>query len=202
MRAGRDHLSIRLGTALVAAGFLAAAPADSPVNVPEPAGLHEGVQQGYTPKTLRGAVVLDIAGLDALMAKDPAKKPVLIDVALADRKPANFPTDRPWLPAHRSVPGAVWMPNAGAAPLAPEREALFLKRVEALTGGDRTMPIVTFCHPDCWGSWNAGKRLVEQGYTAVHWFPDGIEGWQDAHETAVIRQDPEWAQGPVTAGER
>ncbi|TXM67476.1 rhodanese [Methylobacterium sp. WL103] len=197
MRAGRDHRLIRLATVFLAAGFLAAAPADSPVNVPEPAGLHEGVQQGYTPKTLSGAVVIDIAGLDALMAKAP----VLIDVALADRKPANFPADRPWLPAHRSVPGAVWMPNAGAAPLAAEREALFLKRVAALTGGDKGKPIVIFCHPDCWGSWNAGKRLVQQGYTAVHWFPDGIEGWQDKHDTAVIRQDAEWAADPA-AGER
>ena len=198
MRAHLHHRLIRVGTALVAAGFLAAAPADSPVNVPEPAGLHEGIQQGYTPKTLQGAVVVDIAGLDALMAEQP----VLIDVALADRKPAGFPADRPWLPAHRSVPGAVWMPNAGAAPLDPEREALFLKRVEALTGGDKTKPIVTFCHPDCWGSWNAAKRLVQKGYTAVHWFPDGIEGWQNVHETAVIRQDPAWAEKPAAVGER
>ncbi|MCJ2112215.1 rhodanese [Methylobacterium sp. E-025] len=198
MPARRSHRLIRVGTALAAVGLLAAAPADSPVNVPEPAGLHEGVQQGYTPKTLSGAVVVDIAALDALMPKQP----LLIDVALADRKPANFPADRPWLPAHRSVPGAVWMPNAGAAPLDPVREDLFLKRVEALTGGDKAKPIVTFCHPDCWGSWNAGKRLVRQGYTAVHWFPDGIEGWQDKHETAVVREDPEWARKPVSAGER
>ncbi|RZK91246.1 MAG: rhodanese, partial [Methylobacterium sp.] len=40
------------------------------------------------------------------------------------------------------------------------------------------------------------------GYTAVHWFPDGIEGWQDKHETAVVREDPEWARKPVSAGER
>ena len=32
----------------------------------------------------------------------------------ADQKPVGFPTDRPWLPAHRSIPGSVWMPGAGA----------------------------------------------------------------------------------------
>lgn len=199
MPATRSIACFRGGAILAAAGFLAAAaPADSPVDVPEPAGLHEGPQQGYTPKTLQGATVLDIAGLDALMARQP----VLIDVALADRKPAGFPAARPWLPAHRSVPGAVWMPDAGAAPLDPAREAVFEARVAALTGGDRTKAIVTFCHPDCWGSWNAAKRLVGKGYTAVHWFPDGIEGWQDRHDTAVIRADPAWAAGQGGGAER
>jgi len=185
------------GTALLL--LAAAGPADSPVNVPEPDGIWTGPQRGYTPATLSGATVIDIDALDALIARD---RPVLLDVSLADRRPAGLPADRPWLPAHRSVPGAVWMPNAGAAPLDPAREDLFLKRVEALSGGDKAKPIVTFCHPDCWGSWNAGKRLVRQGYTAVHWFPDGIEGWQDKHETAVVREDPEWARKPVSAGER
>lgn len=195
----RARRLLRGGAALAAAGLLAAAaPADSPLNVPEPDGLHEGVQQGYTPKTLRGAVVLDSAGLDALLAKAP----VLIDVAPADRKPAGFPADRPWLPAHRSIPGAAWMPDAGAAPLESAREALFLKRVAALTGGDKAKPVVTFCRPDCWGSWNAAKRLVLQGYTGVHWFPDGIEGWQEQHDTAVVRRDSAWAAEPAGEGER
>ncbi|GJE59891.1 rhodanese-like domain-containing protein [Methylobacterium trifolii] len=166
----------------------AAMPADSPVNVPEPDGIWTGPQRGYTPETLKGASVIDAGRLDALMPAGP----LLLDVAMEDRKPAGFPDDRPWLPAHRSIPGAVWMPLAGAAPIDPEREALFYARVEALTGGDKAKPIVTFCHPECWGSWNAGKRLVLKGYTNVHWFPQGIEGWQDRHETAVIRPDPAW----------
>ena len=179
-----------LGAAAFALLALAAAtPADSPVNVPEPAGLWTGPQHGYTPTTLKGATILDIGALDALMAE----KPVLIDVGIMDRKPDGFPANRPWLPAHRSIPGAVWLPNAGAAPLPPADEALFFRRVEELTGGDRSKPVVTFCHPECWGSWNAGKRLVEKGYTRVHWFPEGVEGWQDRHETTVLRQDPAWA---------
>ncbi len=167
----------------------AAGPANSPVDVPEPEGLYTGPQRGYTPPTLKGAKVVDLAALEALQAE---AKPVLIDVALADRKPEGLPPDRPWFPAHRSIPGAVWFPNAGAVPLPPEREATFLKRVEDLTGGDKARAIVTFCHPECWGSWNAGKRLVLAGYTNVHWFPSGIEGWQDAHETSVLKPDPAW----------
>ena len=41
-------------SALAAAGFSRRA-GGLPVNVPEPVGLHEGIQQGYTPKTLQGA---------------------------------------------------------------------------------------------------------------------------------------------------
>ena len=80
-------------------------------------------------------------------------------------------------------------------PLAPEREALFYARVAALTGGDKAKPVVVFCHVECWGSWNAGKRLVQKGYTGVRWFPQGVEGWQELHETANLKVDPDWATG-------
>lgn len=176
--------------ALAALGLLlgAAGPADSPVNVPEPDGLYTGPPRGYTPATLKGATVIDLKGLEGLLPE----KPVLIDVVIADRRPAGLPADRPWLPTHRSIPDAVWMPGAGGAPLPPEQEEAFLRRVAELTGGDRAKPVVTFCRPECWGSWNAGKRLIAAGYSRVHWFPLGVEGWQDDHETAVAKPDPAW----------
>jgi PQQ-dependent catabolism-associated CXXCW motif protein len=179
--------------AAVAAAALclaAAEPADSPVNVPEPPGLYTGPQRGYTPPTLKGAKVVDADAVAALI--EGPDKPVLIDVAMRERKPANFPAGRLWLPVHPSIPGAVWLPNAGAVPMAPELETLFYERVAQLTGGDKAKPIVVFCHVECWGSWNAGKRLVEKGYTAVHWFPLGVEGWQDMHETRNLTEDPAW----------
>ncbi|WP_232627904.1 rhodanese-like domain-containing protein [Methylobacterium sp. Leaf118] len=172
-----------LGLILAAAG-----PAESPVNVPEPDGLYTGPPRGYTPATLQGATVIDLKGLEALLPEAP----VLLDVVLADRRPAGLPADRPWLPTHRSLPGAVWMPGAGGAPLPPGQEAAFLARVAELTGGDKGRPVVTFCRPECWGSWNAGKRLVAAGYTRIHWYPLGVEGWQDDHETAAVKPDPPW----------
>ncbi|MEE7455383.1 rhodanese [Methylorubrum populi] len=172
----------------------AAGPADSPVNVPEPDGLYTGPPRGYTPATLKGATVIDLKGLEGLLPE----KPVLIDVVLADRRPAGLPDDRPWLPTHRSIPGAVWLPGAGGAPLPPDQEDAFLRRVAELTGGDPSKPVVTFCRPECWGSWNAGKRLIAAGYTRVHWFPLGVEGWQDDHDTAVAKPDPAWVA--ATAG--
>ena len=44
----RASLIGRLAAAFAAVGCLAAAPADSPVNVPEPEGLYAGPPKGYT----------------------------------------------------------------------------------------------------------------------------------------------------------
>jgi PQQ-dependent catabolism-associated CXXCW motif protein len=87
------------------------------------------------------------------------------------------------------------MPGAGDGALDPARERLLAARVETLTAGARNKPVVAFCHRDCWASWNAAKRLVRSGYSRVYWFPDGVEGWQDAYEAAVVQQDPAWAAG-------
>ena len=63
-----------------------------------------------------------------------------------------------------------------------------------LTGGDRSAPVVVFCKPDCWASWNAGKRLVRAGYTNVAWFPDGVDAWQELHPTAPVEAMPGWGE--------
>jgi PQQ-dependent catabolism-associated CXXCW motif protein len=190
---------MRFLAAIVAAFVIlaSAAPPGAAVDVPEPDGLWTGPMHGPTPKTLKGAIVVDIPSLDALMAQ----RALFLDVGPADKKPADFPKDLPWLPIHRTIPGAVWLPGAGAAPLEQAREGLFYKRVEELTRGDKARPIVTFCHPDCWGSWNTAKRLVLKGYTSVHWYPEGIEGWQGAHETAAVKADAVWDATPASAAQ-
>lgn len=161
--------------------------------VQEPDGLWTGPMRGETPKTLSGAVVVDLAGLEALMQKNP----VIIDVGAADKKPEDFPPDRLWLPTHRSIPGAAWFPGAGAASLQAGQEEAFLRRVKELTQGDSSRPIVTFCQPACWGSWNTGKRLVMNGYTGVHWFPGGINSWQEVHEVVEVKPDRGWQAEPA-----
>jgi PQQ-dependent catabolism-associated CXXCW motif protein len=169
--------------------FLAALANAGPASdVPEPPGLWIGAMHGQTPSALSGALVVDLAAVAALMAE----KPLLLDVGPAPRKPENFGNDRPWLPIHRSIPNAVWMPGAGTAPLEAGREQLFYRRIEELTHGDKARPIVVFCRPQCWGGWNAGKRLVSKGYTRVRWFPAGTDGWQEQRETAEVEPDTEW----------
>ncbi len=172
----------------VAVGLAASGGGRMFAEVMEPEGLWSGPMRSETPSTLQGAVVIDLAGLEALLPRDP----LLVDVGPADKKPEGFSEDRLWLPTHRSIPKAVWLPGAGAATLEAAQEEAFFRRVEELTQGDHARPIVVFCQPRCWGSWNAGKRLVTNGYTGVHWFPGGVDSWQEKHETIVVDADEEW----------
>ena len=175
---------------LLAAPALAQAQASNPHNVAEPAGLYQGAPHGYTPPTLKGAEVLvSAAELDKLIQD---KHAVLVDVAEQDRKPPSMSKTMIWLPQHRSIPGADWMPGAGSGTGDAAFASAFRTRMATLTDGKPATAIVTFCHPDCWASWNAAKRLVGLGYTDVYWFPSGIEGWQDGHDTAVVKADAAW----------
>jgi PQQ-dependent catabolism-associated CXXCW motif protein len=177
---------------LAVAVALAAGENGTFAEVREPEGLWSGPMRSETASTLQGAVVIDLAGLEALLTRDP----LLVDVGPADKKPEEFSEDRLWLPTHRSIPKAIWLPGAGAAKLEAAQEEAFFRRVEELTQGDHAKPIVVFCQPRCWGSWNAGKRLVTNGYTGVHWFSGGVDSWQEKHETVVVDVDQEW---PVTS---
>ena len=164
-------------------------PASSPGHVPEPEGLYKGAMHGYVPTTLKGGTVLDTARLAALLDKE---HPLLVDVAERDRKPPSMAKDMPWLPRHSSIPGAVWLQGAGTGTDSKAFEAAYGARMASLTRGDPARLVVVFCHPDCWGSYNAAKRLVGLGYTHVYWYPEGMEGWQSDHETAVIKPDATW----------
>jgi PQQ-dependent catabolism-associated CXXCW motif protein len=192
----RRHFAFLAAAAL--AGFVLAegVRAEGP-SPPEPDGYRTGAQRAPTPATLSGARVLDLAGLEAMLAAGGALAPVLIDVGPADIKPANLPADSLWLPTHRSIPGAVWLPGAGLGDLPPDRESMLLDLVATLTGGDRGAPIVVFCKPDCWASWNLGRRLVLAGYGNVAWFPGGVDAWQDAHPTAPVDAMPGWDADPA-----
>lgn len=175
---------------LAAAAALAVAGTVHAGDVAEPPGLWTGEMVSDTPATLQGAQVVDVAALDRLLAAP--RPPLLVDVGPAEQKPEGLPTNTLWRPSHRSLPGAVWFPGGGRADLPEARVQLLLQRVAMLTSGDKAMPIVTFCKPRCWGSWNVGKRLVQAGYTGVHWFPAGVHGWQEQHETTRIEADPAW----------
>ncbi len=171
------------------ASAVAQAPAVRPGTVPEPPGLYQGAPHGYVPSTIKGGTVLDTPAFLKLVAMD---HPVLVDVADKDRKPPTMAPDTPWLPQHRSIPGAVWMQGAGNGTSDAAFAAAFKARMESLTDGSRAKPIVVFCHPDCWASYNAAKRLVSLGYTKVYWYPEGMEGWQNERDTSVIKPDSAW----------
>jgi PQQ-dependent catabolism-associated CXXCW motif protein len=146
---------------------------------PEPAGLWPGPMDAPTPDTLAGATVLPTAAAAKAWIAD--QHPVLIDVASAPVKPPAMAPNMPWLPpAHQDIPGSTWLPGAGRAVLKPDRAAAYLQAVGTLAGPPPGRPVVVYCHPTCWASWNAAKVLVQAGYRHVAWYPPGIEAWAAA----------------------
>jgi PQQ-dependent catabolism-associated CXXCW motif protein len=154
----------------------------------EPKDLWTGPMHGETPATLVGAEVVGAVAVARLKHEGA----LLIDVAESPAEPAGISPDVPWIPTHLSIPGAIWLANAGLGNLGPEFQSHFAKRVAALTGDDKSKKVVVFCHPRCWGSWNAAKRLVILGYAHVYWFPGGVEVWEDKFSIAPVKPDATW----------
>ena len=116
--------------------------------------------------------------LEALLRHSDA---VLIDVTPAPRKPAGLAPNAVWMPAqHRNIASSVWLSDLGAGVMAAGQDTWFRARLKELSRGKRDTPLVLYCHPQCWASWNAAKRAISYGYRKVYWYPDGIEGWEKA----------------------
>jgi len=170
----------------ITAGTAVAATAPSAASVPEPHGYWLGPVHGPVPATIAGGTVISTMVLAQLLAKGDA---LLVDVAEAAHRPAGLPAGTLWLPPpHRDIPGSVWIPDVGRGAIAPRLAAWFRMRLAALTGGNPEKRIVVYCHPSCWMSWNAAKRMIDDGYRAVSWYPEGLEGWVKAgHPTSVAK---------------
>lgn len=147
-------------------------------HVEEPTGYRLEKYREPVPKSLAGAKVIVTADVEKLYANG---KSAFIDVYPRAPKPPNLPAGTLWRdPPHLTMPGAVWMPNVGYGILPPETESGFKAQLEKVSGGDKSKTMVFYCLRNCWMSWNAAKRAVAYGYTAVQWFPDGNDGWQEA----------------------
>jgi len=172
----------------VTVGATVAAPTGQTAHAPEPDGYWLGPVRGPVPATIAGGTVIDTAALAQLLANGGA---VLMDVADAPHRPTGLPAGTLWLPPpHRDIAGSVWFPGVGRGAISPRFEAWFHKRLAELTGGNQDKRIVVYCHPRCWMSWNASKRAINDGYRAVYWYPDGLEGWEAAGHTTGVT-DPE-----------
>ena len=168
--------------------MLLAAAAPPPEQVPEPQGYWLGPVNGPVPASIAGGTVIDTAALAHLIARGGV---ALIDVAEAPHRPTNLPAGTLWLPPpHRDIPGSTWIPDIGRGTISPQFAAWFDARLATLTGGDRNRPVVVYCHPHCWMSWNAAKRAINDGYRKVSWYSEGVEGWRKAgHRTAIARPE-------------
>ncbi|MGO4123543.1 PQQ-dependent catabolism-associated CXXCW motif protein [Inquilinus sp. YAF38] len=160
----------------VLAACLAAGPALA--QVAEPDGYRMENFRAPVPATLQGATVVDAAAVETLIRSGPV---VVIDVLPQPPRPDKLPPETLWRPPERrDIPGSAWLANTGFGALSTEMEAYFRDALAALTLGDHARPLVFYCDADCWMSWNAARRAVAEGYTAVHWFPGGVKDWTAA----------------------
>lgn len=145
--------------------------------VPEPAGYRTADYRAPVPAGLAGARTIDLEGLKALVAEED---PLLVDVMPTQPKPENRPADALWRdPQRESIKGAVWLANLGHGTLSAEEDAAF--KTELLRrAGSLDRPVVLFCEPQCWMSWNAAKRALGYGFRNIIWFPGGVAAWREA----------------------
>jgi len=146
--------------------------------VEEPLGYRMEAFRAPVPETLEGATVIDTEAARALWS---AGKAVFVDVLPRPPRPATLPEGTIWRQKpRRSIPGAVWLPNVGFGALAPQTDAYFRDGLAALLDAADS-PVVFFCLADCWMSWNAAKRVIEEyGYSQVYWYPGGTTEWAAA----------------------
>lgn len=140
-------------------------------------GLRMERYRAPVPDDVPGGITLDTEQLAILKAQKTA---LLIDV----HPPVGLgpdPLDGHWVTAEKrySIPGSIWLPEVGLGTLSNEAEHYFKRNIARLTQGNPDTPVVFFCTSDCWQSWNASRRAILWGYSAVHWYPLGTDGWQE-----------------------
>ncbi|GEO87291.1 MULTISPECIES: PQQ-dependent catabolism-associated CXXCW motif protein [Alphaproteobacteria] len=192
MRTVRPLLFLMLW--LVPAGLAAEEAAGSrsddwSITVEEPDAYRNEEFRAPVPASLSGATVVST---DEAYALWQAGDVAFIDVLPHPPKPANLPEGTVWNEKPRiSIEGAIWLPNTGYGKLADITLAYFKSGLEKASGGDKAKPLLFFCLPECWMSWNAAKRALELGYRRVYWYPDGSEGWTTAGHPAVdLKPEP------------
>lgn len=142
----------------------------------EPEGYRQSDYDAPVPDTVSGGLRIEDEAAFALWR---AGTVAFIDVMPTLKRPKGLPEDAIWKGRSRnSVPGAIWLPDAGFGTLDAKAEAQFRTGLEAATQSNPDAPVVFLCRADCWMSWNASKRAIEWGYTRVFWYAFGSTGWE------------------------
>ena len=167
------------GVILLATWALAGGVApDQDRSTEEPESYRSGNYRAPTPETLRGARVIATAEAEAIWRAGSAE---FVDVMPHVPHPAELPAGTLWRGQRRlNIPGSIWLPDTGYGEPSAAQQDYLRSGLQRVTRGNRSMPLVIYCQRHCWMSWNAAKRAVSWGYTAVIWYPDGTDGWQDA----------------------
>jgi adenylate cyclase len=117
---------------------------------------------GPTPMVVPGVKTIRTAELAELLNQH---HPILLDAAFESWG---------W-----SIPGAIGLQGTGhGAAFSDTLQKGFKAKVQELTGGDFSVPIVAFCvNAERFTSYNLALRLVGLGYRNVYWYRGGREAW-------------------------
>ncbi|MFQ3788043.1 PQQ-dependent catabolism-associated CXXCW motif protein [Halomonas sp. A29] len=186
MKVAHRYLAALLLAALWPASVHAATALDDPRLFSE-RGYRIDRYRSPTPASAPGAITVDTAQVEALLNAQP---PVLVvDVINLTFLHGRFLQTNP----HRSLPGALWLPNTGLGHLDDDWYysrhdwvGYLLGEISAASGGDMSYPVLVLCRADCWLSWNAVKRLAEAGFQRLYWYRDGIDSWEAAGKSLEI----------------
>ena len=163
-------------TAWAVLAVLVSSPAALAQRVPEPEDYRNDHYRAPVPTEITGGTVVGPEEAHDLWETGEVG---FIDVFPQAPKPENLPEGTIWRERPRdTIPGALWLPNVGYGAIADVTADYFKRGLEAVTEGDPARPVVLYCLEDCWMSWNAAKRAIEWGYTAVYWLPEGTDGWE------------------------
>ncbi|WP_407332049.1 rhodanese-like domain-containing protein [Enterovibrio sp. 27052020O] len=142
-------------------------------HVSEPDSYRTENYRAPVPNTLIGATVIDTP--EALKQFISSHNPRLIDVYPAPNKPDNLLKSTLWIePKRDTLPGTRWLANVGHGIMPDSLIDLLKKNLPD------DQPVVIFCEPNCWHSWNAAKRALELGASEVVWYRAGVTGWREA----------------------
>ena len=172
-------------------------PANSPAAVPVPAAQDQTLPRGVDPQTgyrmgrYRGPTPSFIPGgtaVDSQWMRNPANQKGLTLVDVYPPKGLGpDPLDGSWRASETrtSINGATWLPEVGRGHLEQDALDYFTRNLKRLSDGNKGHPMVFFCTADCWQGWNAAYRAIRMGYTNIHWYADGTDGWLENGGTVV-----------------
>lgn len=119
----------------------------------------------FTPRTLKGAQIVEAATVASLMAKG-AK---LIDT----RNETEFKAGH--------IPGAQLVPYGEKSAKEPDYDAALDEFDVAKLGSDRNAEMIFACNgPECWKSFKASQAAIKAGFKRVYWFRGGFPEWRSA----------------------
>ena len=118
------------------------------------------------PTAVPGIDTLTTVQLDAFLKANPGT--VLVDAFVGA--------------AHRTLPGAFWLPELGSVTVGQKELKQIEDALQAASGGDLTRPIVVFERSSTYGwfGYHGVLRLLGMGYKNIYWYRGGLDAWHDA----------------------